>query len=356
MRVPSNHLLRGKRFFYRGRARTPGRRLIPILRRSPIVTIICFAWLAVSCAAGSAQTAVADQSQKDPELIHYGDIIDIDVVGSLEYDWRGGLTPEGFLDGPERLETQIFALCRTEDEVASSVRDGYRTVLREPNVVVRIVDRSNRALAYAAGAVRTPQRFQLRRPVSLAEIIVLSGGITDSSNGEITIFRPPTVNCRGTGTEMPSFENAATRVPKRFSVKISDLLSGKGEANIPILTGDIVTIAEAAPVFVTGDVRSPRRMNLTPDLTLSRAIMAAGGAGRSFKGQKARIFRRGAPGVLEFDMRKNSEGGPDDPKLEPYDVIEITQKGVEPRRVAPVADISDRSSNPLSRLPLRIVD
>ena len=28
------------------------------------------------------------------ELIHFGDIIDVDVIGSTEYDWRGTLNAE----------------------------------------------------------------------------------------------------------------------------------------------------------------------------------------------------------------------------------------------------------------------
>ncbi|MDM7924023.1 MAG: hypothetical protein QUS14_17160 [Pyrinomonadaceae bacterium] len=45
-----------------------------------------------------------DLSRRAAELIHYGDLIDIDVVGSFEYDWRGTLTQEGFIDGNERLQ------------------------------------------------------------------------------------------------------------------------------------------------------------------------------------------------------------------------------------------------------------
>ena len=39
--------------------------------------------------------------ESEVNLIHSGDLIDVDVVGSIEYDWRGRLNPEGFLDGIE---------------------------------------------------------------------------------------------------------------------------------------------------------------------------------------------------------------------------------------------------------------
>ncbi len=285
------------------------------------------------------------------ERVHLGDIVDVDFVGSFEFDWRGGLTREGFLDGLDRAEKPVFALCRTEAEVATAVADQYKYFLRDPRVTVRIVDRSNRALAYITGAVRNPQRLQLRRSASLLELIVLSGGITDSSSGEIVLFRPPNVSCSGNEGNAPNSE------PRRIAIKIADLLSGNGDANPQIMSGDIINVIETQPVFVTGDVAAPRRMNLTPDLTLSRAIASAGGISRSFSGQKARVHRRKPePRIIEFDVRRILEKKDDDPKLEPYDVIEVEQKGVEPRRMASLPEPLPLDPDGMSKLPLRIVD
>src|SRR5687768_401897 len=303
--------------------------------------------------------AQSSEREKPPPFarIHFGDVVDVDVVGSLEFDWRGSLNPEGFLDGMDRVEEPVFALCRSEREVAASITQQYRRILRDPEVVVRIIDRSNRALAYVTGAVTTPHRFQIARPVSLAELIVLSGGITDASNGEINIFRPPNVNCLPEGPQPlvrdASLRNAGTRI----SIKIADLLTGDPSANVPVVSGDIVTVTEAPPVFVAGDVISPRRMNLTPDLTLSRAVATAGGASRSYKGQKARIHRRGsAAGPLEYDLGDILGKKIEDPKLQPYDVVEVDQKGVQPRKVAASAEAGTTGPDRLAMLPLKIVD
>jgi protein involved in polysaccharide export with SLBB domain len=285
------------------------------------------------------------------EKIHFGDIVDVDVVGSLEFDWRGGLSPEGFLDGMDRIEEPVYALCRTESEVAGSIREQYSKFLRDPEVIVRIVDRSNRALAYINGAVKTPQRFQLRRPATLAELIVLSGGITDSSNGEIVVFRPPNVNCSRDS------ENGADgkAAPERFSIKIADLLRGDVKANTIILSGDIVDVNQTAPIFVTGSVTAPKRMNLTPGLTLSRAVSAAGGLAKPFRGQKARIYRRGAS-VIEVDIYEIVEKKGEDKPLQPYDVVEVEQKGGgDPRPVSAIEPLAPGPET-LSKLPLRIVD
>ena len=75
-------------------------------------------------AIGLAQSAVPPQASSpvdrmnEADYIHYGDLIDVDVIGSTEYDWRGTLNPEGFLDGMERLDEPVYALCRSVEDVA----------------------------------------------------------------------------------------------------------------------------------------------------------------------------------------------------------------------------------------------
>src|SRR5688572_12535390 len=134
---------------------------LPILVRSNLKAfqLLALAIMVLSAHTAQGQEKTVPEAGTFGEQIHYGDLVEVDVVGSLDFDWRGGLTPEGFLDGLERAESPVYALCRSEGEVATAVAERYRRILRDPNVVVRILDRSNRALAYISGAVKTPQRF-----------------------------------------------------------------------------------------------------------------------------------------------------------------------------------------------------
>ena len=191
-----------------------------------------------------AQTPTSDLttlSQPATDLVHYGDLIDVDVVGSFEYDWRGTLTPEGFLDGLDKIQEQIYALCKSEDELAAAIAKQYSAALREPKVIVKIVDRSNRAVAFLDGAVKFPQRFQIKRPVLLSELLVISGGITDRASGEIRIFRPPNLNC-GARREQPVGNVSSQGIKSKGSnvtlIKITDLLSGLQE-EIPVYLAEI---------------------------------------------------------------------------------------------------------------------
>jgi protein involved in polysaccharide export with SLBB domain len=299
------------------------------------------------------------ESPLQSDLIHLGDLVEVDVVGSYEYDWRGSLTPEGFLDGLDTIEEQIYALCRTEDAVAASIQKEYSKTLRDPKVVVRILDRSNRAVAFVSGAVRAPQRFQIKRTVYLNELLVLSGGITDRSSGDISIFRPTKLNCTETSKNPnEQFVNASqSGGSETMRIKIADILRGEPAANPQILSGDIVTVSEAFPVYVIGGVNSPQQIALRNQLSLSRAIATAGGLAKE-GGNNVSIFRReaGETKIINVDLEKIAAGQGDDPILKAFDIIDVPQRGKPARIKAPVIDSGYPVPGSLTALPLRVID
>ena len=313
-------------------------------------------WISIALFAISVSSQAQDPSQA--QLVHFGDVIEVDVVGSYEHDWRGSLTPEGFLDGLDYFDNQIFALCVSENELAAAIRKEFAKVLKDPTVVVRILDRSNRAVAFLSGAVRSPHRFQIKRPVHLNELIVLSGGITDRSSGEISIFRPANLSC----TEAPKNNDGeflkASRAggAERINVKISDILRGDSAANPRILSGDIITVSEALPVYVIGGVNAPQQIALRNQQTLSRAVATAGGLAKEGSGNIT-IFRREGreTKLIPADLAKIEAGQAEDPVLKPYDIIDVPQKG-KPSRVRPPVVDSGVSRPALTSLPLRVVE
>ena len=298
------------------------------------------------CAFVSAQSPTPTLPSND-ELVHFGDVLDVDFVGAFEYDWRGTITPDGNLDGLDSYGDPIRALCRNETQIAADISKAYSKILRDPKVVVRIIDRSNRAVARLDGAVRTPTRFKLQREVRLRELLVLAGGLTDDTSGEISIFRPRNLNC----TVSPQ-DNGSQMI----AIKINDLLIGKPEANIQILSGDIIDVVRATPVYVIGAVNSPRPVFSTGEITLSRAVASAGGLAKDADGGKVTIFRRvGAESkVEETDLTKIKRGELVDVVLKPFDIIDVAVKGSGKRKNPPVA-ISTVKTERLE-LPLRVID
>lgn len=310
------------------------------------------------------QTTVIPPAEAN--LIHLGDLIEIDVVGSFEFDWRGTVSPEGFLSGINFVESPIYALCRSEEDLAAEVAKAYSKFLREPEIVVKILDRSKRPVSVMTGAVKTPQRFQINRTVYLNELIIISGGLTEKASGEIQIFRPQNLSCASRavsatndGQNRERFVNSSGDNGSQYiNIRISDLLAGKKEANPEILSGDIVTVLEAQSVYVIGGVANPKQVLFRTQITLTRAIDSAGGLTKNADARKITIFRRtnGETQIIEADLEKIKANQADDIILQPFDIIEVTQTGRERRKYPPViSEVSSTTENS-AKLPLRVID
>lgn len=113
-----------------------------------------------------------------------------------------------------------------------------------------------------------------------------------------------------------------------------DLKGGEWE-NVLVASGDIVEFISTAPdganrasaqfVYVIGEVNSGGQFAFQPGLTLSQAIIVAGGAKRG-NVKKAVIRRKNRDGLLvasEFNLRSITDGKVPDPDLSAGDIVEI---------------------------------
>lgn len=321
------------------------------------LSLFVFLQTAVYSQTQQTNTLAPKVSQKTSELIHFGDLIDVDVIGSTEFDWRGTLTPEGYLNGVDFVESPIYALCRKEEDIAKDIANGFKKILRDPQVVVKVIDRSGRAISYLYGAVKTPHRFQIQRSVRLNELIILSGGIDEKASGEIQILRSNTLNCEDIDKNNNDPENKNFIGSKVLKIKISDLIKGVKEANPVILNGDIVTVNEAEPIYVIGGVANPRQINARSQLTISRAIASAGGFTKNADLKNIVVYRRAKNETIriEVDFSKIESNQSEDIVLQKYDIVEITQTGTEKRKFAPIVKVYEKETKTLD-LPLRIIE
>jgi protein involved in polysaccharide export with SLBB domain len=287
----------------------------------------------------------------EADLIHFGDLIDVDFIGSFEFDWRGRLGPEGTLNGFLTYTDSIHALCRSEGDVAADIARVYSKTLRDPNVVVKIIDRSGRAVVRVDGAVKTPTRFRLLRQTRLRELIVAAGGLTDDTSGRISIFRPADASCAATGTQP---DNAI----QALNITISDLLAGRESADPLVLSGDLITVEKAVPIYMIGAVNNPRPIYWRAGLTLTRAIATAGGLAKGAVAQKVTIFRRdnGESKIISADLDKIRTGASEDVQLLAFDIIEVEYKGGAARKYPPAILAGDKHGQGGAELPLRIIE
>ena len=298
------------------------------------------------------------ENEDTENLIHPGDLIEVDVVGSTEFDWRGGLTPEGFLSGINFVENPIYALCRTEKAVAADVAKGYAKLLRNPQIEVKILDRSQRPVAFLYGAVKNPQRFQIKRAVNLNELLILSGGLTDKVSGEIQILRSRNLSCAAKKNSKNPNRAKPASDSEFINVKIADLLEGKPAANPQILTGDVVTVLESKPIYVTGGVANPRQLDARSEINITRAIAAAGGLTKDADPKNITIFRveNKQTRTIDVDYEKIKSGQADDLALRAFDIVDVSQKGKTKSRYSLGFKAAEESLKKSQNLPLKIID
>lgn len=301
----------------------------------------------------SSQTKSSDADER----IHLGDLLEVDVVGSTEFDWRGEVSPEGFLAGVQFTEEPVFALCRTPSEVAELVRDSYKKFLNGPVVRVTILDRSGREPATLYGAVRNQHRFRLRREVSLRELLIIAGGLTSEASGRITILRKYSSSCENGFTDTSLYtEKVGESV--RFAVEVRELLAGASTANPRIGYGDVITVEETAPVYLMGGIAVPSKIPYRDGMTLSRAIDAAGGLAKKADPGRVTIFRREGAGriVIKASIESIREGDGNDIPLAAYDIVDVAQDGAPDRRYAPLSEEELLHSVASKQLPIRVID
>ena len=97
-----------------------------------------------------------------------------------------------------------------------------------------------------------------------------------------------------------------------------------------VLPGDVIKVLGAPPApaeffFVAGEVKLPGQKLYHSGLTLTQAILAAGGV-MNTAGERVRVSRQGAGGRLvttEFNLRKIQDGKIADPVLQKDDRIEL---------------------------------
>jgi len=201
------------------------------------------------------------------------------------------------------------------------------------------------------GAVRNRQRFKLSREVHLKELIALSGGVTDAASGEITIFRPPDLNCFNAG------DAKEKKSPSVTHYKISQLLQGDTGSNPAVLSGDIVTVVEASPIYVIGGVNVPRPISSRDEVSVLRAIAAAGGLAKEANESDVVIYRRDGKDskTISVDLKKISAKQQDDVLLKPFDVVDVGQKGRARSKFLPTLS-SEQISRDIFKVPVRIIE
>lgn len=277
-----------------------------------------------------------DRFIKQKYLLGPGDILDLRVYNEPQFSGPVMVTDEGFVEVP--FIGAIPASCRTDAELRQEVTRALGKYLRSPQVSLYLKEAKSRPPAIVFGAVRSPQRVEMKRRVHLLDLLAASGGVTEQASGDIQIFHTEAVMCPERESdlvhsaikekEMAQANPEEASIYGAFSIyKLSDLKLGKPEANPFIRPGDIIIVPEAYPIYITGAVYQPQGLPLREKMQLTRALAMVGGVRKDAKTNKVRLFRTNRDSqalelvTVDFDaIRKQKQP---DIYLQPYDVIDV---------------------------------
>jgi len=222
-------------------------------------------------AADQTPSPTQSSAQTDERYrIGPGDVLDIRIFNRPQLS-RDAVRVEGA--GVIRMpliDGEIMAACKTEGELAKEIATRYLKFYKNPQVDVFIKEYHAREVALI-GAVTEQGRYQLSRRMRLLELLTYAKGPSDKAGETVNIVR---------GSKPDICEDnsySADDASGFISLRLNDTLRGEEKANPYVQAGDIVTIPEAAQVYVVGNVYSPKPLSMKDPITVSRAIAMAGG-------------------------------------------------------------------------------
>ncbi|NUN12848.1 MAG: polysaccharide biosynthesis/export family protein [Myxococcales bacterium] len=246
-------------------------------------------------------------------VIGPGDRISVEVAGVNELSRRGLLVrPDGKITLPLLQDTVVAGL--SPERAAREIETRLLPTLPKAQVIVSLDEaRSQRFLVL--GAVQNPGIFPLSGPITVLEALGLAGGV--ALVGE-------------TGRALADLSRAyLVRGKSVVPLNFDRLIGGDYQHNVYIRPGDMLYIParHAGEVFVLGEVQNPGVFEFVPNMSVMRALAAAGWVNRvAAKETAVRVIRGAlaAPHVYLIDAEDIAAGRRNDVAIRPGDIVFVT--------------------------------
>lgn len=260
--------------------------------------------------AESAPSAPGGEYEVGP-----GDVLQVSVYGNEDLSRTPTVQPNGTIALPLLGDVAVVRLTLPEIQRKLTTLLA-RDFLVNPQVEVKVKEYQSQFVS-VVGEVNNAGRKPLRGRTRLFDVLIEAGGFTPRASGEVTITRRE-------GT----FDGGSTTLKIRFSgasPNPKDLVN----LEIPLRNGDLITASAKYYVTVEGEVTRPGRYPIEEEMTLSTAVVAAGGLTR-FGKNEVKIRRvspeTGKTEILEADLKSIRNGKEPDLVLQPNDVITVARK------------------------------
>jgi len=191
--------------------------------------LVALALVIGGCAPTYPPLAEPETRVEAPYLIGPGDTIRVDVWRSPELSVNIPVRPDGKISTP--LVDDMQASGKTTGQLAADIEKALANYVQQPVVTViitRFVGRYSEQVRVIGEATK-PQALPYRENMTLLDVMIAVGGITDFADGNRASIR------RTTGGKT-----------QQFGVRLKDLVRGGDlSANVSMRPGDILIIPQS---------------------------------------------------------------------------------------------------------------
>lgn len=180
-------------------------------------------------APSEAQPAPAAATVGPDYQIGPGDTIQVFVWRNPELTTSVPVRPDGKVSTP--LVEDIVAVGKTPSQLARDIEVRLAEYIRSPQVNVIVTDpQSSFSKITVIGQVRTPGSIPYQEGMTVLDVVLAAGGLTDFAAGD--------------RTKLVRKDVSGATSEKR--VRVDDLVrKGKLKENLPVLPGDVLIIPES---------------------------------------------------------------------------------------------------------------
>ncbi len=219
----------------------------------------------------------------------------------------------------------------TAGELEREIRDLLaQKYLQDPHVSVFVKEYRSQRIS-VIGAVEKPDVYAVTGQKTILDMLAMAGGLKEEAGYLLFLIRPP----RGAEEAVKPDQDGTQETPRTFVVDLEELLvKGNLALNLPLIHGDVINVPVGGKVFVGGEVWRPGGFPLKGErMTLSQAIVLAGGVKPQASGSKTKILRYSEKGtgreILSANVYAIQKGKEEDIYLKENDIIIVPRHGVK---------------------------